>query len=338
MRRNGHQHAESDSINDQVNSKTEKTTLVTGAAGFIGSHVSEVLVTRGDRVVGLDNFDPYYDIAIKRRNLAELLDSDRFEFIEGDIRDPDTVRRAFATDVRGVIHLAARAGVRPSTQQPVEYAQTNIEGTVRLLETARENDVLRFIFGSSSSVYGAAQEVPFSEGQRIDQPISPYAATKMAGEAMCHTYHHLYGLAIVVLRLFTVYGPRQRPDLAINKFVRLLEAGEPIPQYGDGSSSRDYTYINDIVRGILAAYDSEIEYEVINLGSSSPIRLDDMIAAVGRAVGIEPEVEILPDQPGDVPRTYASIHKAKRLLDWQPEWMLDEGLRRFVEWFKAQHG
>ncbi|MFW6437491.1 MAG: GDP-mannose 4,6-dehydratase [Armatimonadota bacterium] len=313
-----------------------RTILVTGAAGFIGSHVSQALIDRGDVVVGLDNFDPYYDPAIKRQNTAELQMSDRFQMIEGDIRDPEAIARAFETPVSGVIHLAARAGVRPSIADPLDYSTTNVDGTLNVLEAARAHDVQRFVFGSSSSVYGAANEVPFSEDQRIDRPISPYAATKVAAEALCYTWHHLYDLPIVVLRFFTVYGPRQRPDLAINKFVRLLASGEPIPQFGDGSSSRDYTYVADIARGVLAAFDSDYDYEIINLGGSSPIRLDEMIAAVGDAVGVEPTVNVLEDQPGDVPRTYADVSKAKRLLGWEPEWTLSEGLRAFVTWYREQ--
>lgn len=312
-----------------------KTILVTGAAGFIGSHVGEALVSRGDRVIGLDNFDDYYDPTIKRRNISALLLNDRFTMIEGDIRDPGAVAEAFDAPVTGVIHLAARAGVRPSIERPLDYATTNVDGTVNLLEAAREHAVERFVFGSSSSVYGAANEVPFSEDQRVDRPISPYAATKVAAEAHCYTWHHLYALPIVVLRFFTVYGPRQRPDLAINKFVRLLEAGEPIPQFGDGSSSRDYTYVADIARGILAALDSDHDFEIINLGSSSPIRLDEMIAAVGEAVGVTPEVNVLENQPGDVPRTYADVSRAKRLLAWEPQWTLAEGLAEFVTWYRA---
>jgi len=314
---------------------TSRTVIVTGAAGFIGSHLSEALVARGERVVGIDSFDPYYDPAIKRRNVAGLLESDLFALIEGDVRDADALEQAFGgSGVRGIIHLAARAGVRPSIEEPVEYVSANVTGTAMLLEAAVEHGVERFVFGSSSSVYGAANEVPFSEDQRIDRPISPYAATKVAGEALCYTYHHLYGLPMVVLRFFTVYGPRQRPDLAISKFVRLLQAGEPIPQYGDGSSSRDYTYIADIVRGVVAAYDSDLDFEIINLGSSAPIRLDEMIAAVGEAVGSEPVVNVLDNQPGDVPRTYASVEKAGELLGWEPEWTLAEGLREFVRWYR----
>ncbi|MEA3402624.1 MAG: GDP-mannose 4,6-dehydratase [Armatimonadota bacterium] len=319
-----------------VSEHTGETILVTGAAGFIGSHLSEALAARGDRVIGLDNFDPYYDPAIKRRNVAELAQSDRFQLIEGDICDPQAVERAFSDGLDGVIHLAARAGVRPSIKDPTGYARVNVEGTAVLLEAARQHAVDRFIFGSSSSVYGAANKVPFSEDQRIDRPISPYAATKVGAEALCHTCHHLYGMPIVVLRFFTVYGPRQRPDLAINKFVRLLETGEPIPQYGDGSSSRDYTYVADIVRGVIAAWESDLQWEIINLGSSAPVRLDEMIAAVGEAVGVEPVVEVLDDQPGDVPRTYASIERARRLLGWEPQWSLAEGLREFVAWYREQ--
>jgi len=319
-----------------VSDASSRTVLVTGAAGFIGSHLCEALVARGDCVVGIDNFDPYYNPAIKRRNIAQLLDSGGFRLVEGDILDPQALGTAFSDGpVRGVIHLAARAGVRPSIRQPIDYARTNVEGTVALLEAARSHGVERFVFGSSSSVYGAANHVPFGEDQRIDQPISPYAATKVAGEALCHTWHHLYGIPMVLLRFFTVYGPRQRPDLAISKFVRLLEAGEPIPQYGDGSSSRDYTYVADIVRGVIAAHDSDLQYEIINLGNSSPIRLDEMIAAVGEVVGVEPVVEVLDMQPGDVPRTYANVEKAKRLLGWEPQWTLADGLRQFVAWHRS---
>ncbi len=309
--------------------------LVTGAAGFIGSHVSEALVERGTPVIGLDNFDPYYDRRIKRLNVSRLLESDRFQLIEGNIRDTEVLADLFERGaIEGVIHLAARAGVRPSIHRPLDYVSTNVDGTMVLLEAARIHNVDRFVFGSSSSVYGEANEMPLSEEQRVDRPISPYAATKVAGEALCHAHHHLYGLPVVALRFFTVYGPRQRPDLAINKFVRLLEAGKPIPQYGDGSSSRDYTYIEDIARGVLAAYDSDLEWAIINLGSSSPIRLDEMIRAVADSVGVEAHIELRDDQPGDVPRTYASVEKALRLLNWEPRWKLAEGLREFVKWYR----
>lgn len=291
---------------------------------------------RGDNVIGIDNFDHFYDPQIKRENIGELLTSERFTLIEGDIRDEKVVELGLDRGADGVIHLAAKAGVRPSIEAPLDYVSVNVEGTTVLLEAARRHGVERFIFGSSSSVYGATNHVPFSEDQRVDRPISPYAASKVAAEALCHAYHHLHRLPVVILRFFTVYGPRQRPDLAISKFVRLLEAGQPIPQYGDGSSSRDYTYVTDIVRGIVAAWDSDLEWEVINLGGASPIRLSEMIAAVAEAVGVEPQVKMLPDQPGDVPRTCADISKAGRLLGWEPQYSLDEGLREFVRWYREQ--
>jgi UDP-glucuronate 4-epimerase len=322
---------------------SQGSVLVTGAAGFIGSHLCEALVARGERVIGMDNFDPFYDPALKRENIADLLRRPEgphgggFELVEGDICDAELVEQTFAQrQLRAVIHLAARAGVRPSIKEPAAYARTNAEGTVVLLEAARRAEVERFVFGSSSSVYGAVNEVPFSEDQPVDRPISPYAASKVAAEGFCYAYHQLYGMPIVCLRFFTVYGPRQRPDLAINKFVRLMLAGQAIPQYGDGSSSRDYTYIEDIVRGVLAAYDSGLEYEIINLGNSSPVGLNEMIQAVGEAVGVQPVIEQLPDQPGDVPRTYASVEKAGRLLGWEPKWTLAEGLRSFVEWYRQR--
>ncbi len=315
---------------------TKRIMLVTGAAGFIGSHLCEALVARGDTVVGIDNFDPYYDPEIKRRNVAGLLAGERFTLIEGDINNPQALSAAFAPGLDCVFHLAARAGVRPSIARPLDYVRTNVEGTAAVLEAARRHGVARFVFGSSSSVYGAANEAPFREDQRIDRPISPYAATKVAAEALCYTWHHLYGLPVVILRFFTVYGPRQRPDLAINKFVRLLDSGEPIPQFGDGSSSRDYTFVADIVRGIIAAAERDLDFEIINLGGAAPVRLDELIAAVGAAVGVEPVVEVLPDQPGDVPRTYASVEKAQRLLGWEPQVALAEGLRAFVAWYREQ--
>jgi UDP-glucuronate 4-epimerase len=311
--------------------------LVTGGAGFIGSHTAEALLDRGHRVVALDNLDPYYDPELKRRNLAQALASDRFRFVEGDIRDADLVERLLREEgVAHVIHLAAKAGVRPSLLDPRGYMSANVEGTLVLLEAARQHGVERFVFGSSSSVYGAASEVPFREDQDVSKPISPYAASKVACEAYCYTYHHLYAIPMVVLRFFTVYGPRQRPDLAINKFVRLLSAGEPIPMYGDGTSSRDYTFIDDIVAGVLAALEAPVEYETINLGSSSPIELIDMIRAVGKALNVEPRIDRQPMQPGDVPRTYASVERAERVLSWRPTTTLDEGLREFISWVRSQ--
>lgn len=308
----------------------QRTILVTGAAGFIGSHLSEALVARGDHVIGIDNFDDHYDPRIKRANLTDLLACNDFELIEGDIRDPDALGWAFYRGPEAVIHLAAKGGVRASIEDPEGYLDCNVRGTLRVLEAAVRHGSSRFIFGSSSSVYGAGNIVPFSEDQPTDRPVSPYAATKVAAEALCHTWRHLQGLPVVCLRFFTVYGPRQRPDLAISKFVRLMRAGEPIPQYGDGSSLRDYTYVADIVRGVLLALDGDLSYEVINLGSDRPISLADLIALIATVMGIEPRIERLPEQPGDVPRTWADISKAERLLNWRPEWSLEDGLREYV--------
>jgi UDP-glucuronate 4-epimerase len=313
------------------------TVLVTGAAGFIGSHVVEALLARGDRVVGLDNFDPFYDRAAKERNLRGALARAAYRFVEGDIRDAELVDSLLAEEpVTHIVHLAAKAGVRPSLRDPIGYLSANVAGTLTLLEAARSHGVERFVFGSSSSVYGAASRVPFAEDQDISRPISPYAASKVACEVYCHAYHHLYAIPMAVLRFFTVYGPRQRPDLAVSKFVRLLSAREPVPMYGDGTSSRDYTFIGDIVAGVLAALDATFAYETVNLGSSSPVALIDLIRAVGRTLGVPVRIEPQPTQPGDVPRTYASVEKARRLLGWQPTTALEEGLKRYVEWVKAQ--
>ena len=311
-------------------------TLVTGAAGFIGSHVAEALLDRGDSVVCLDNLDPYYDTAIKRRNIETALRSDAYRFVEGNIRDAELVADLLREhSVTHIIHLAAKAGVRPSLVDPLAYMSTNVDGTLTLLEAARKAGVKRFVFGSSSSVYGAAATVPFREDQDITKPISPYAASKVAAEAYCHTYHHLYEIPMVVLRFFTVYGPRQRPDLAINKFVHLMRAGEPITMFGDGTSSRDYTFVGDIVRGVLAASDSDIEFDIFNLGGSSPIRLIDLISTIADVVGVQPHINREPMQPGDVPRTYASVDKAHALLGWQPETNLTDGLQAYVTWLDA---
>jgi len=310
--------------------------LVTGGAGFIGSHVVERLAGRGDKVVCLDNFNDCYSAEVKRDNVRDALGTGKVRLLVGDIRDAEVCRTAVADDdLIAVIHLAARAGVRPSIEQPALYEEVNCLGTVNLLEAARGAGVEKFVFGSSSSVYGVNSKVPFSEDDPVTRPISPYAATKRAGELMCHVYHHLYDLPIVCLRFFTVYGPRQRPDLAIHKFARLIEAGEPIPMYGDGTSRRDYTYVSDIVDGVLAALDRPLDFEIINLGNSEPVRLRDLIRIIEEAMEKQARIDQLPEQPGDVPVTYADITKARRLLGYDPQFPIRQGIQSFVEWFRG---
>jgi UDP-glucuronate 4-epimerase len=310
--------------------------LVTGAAGFIGSHLCEALVRRGERVIGLDSFDDFYDPALKRRNVAPLAGDDHFELIEGDIRNAELVAGLLGRGVDTVAHLAARAGVRPSIEKPLLYQDVNINGTMVLLEACRKLGTRRFIFASSSSVYGNNEKVPFSESDNVDFPISPYAATKKAGELICHTYHHLYGLDMTCLRLFTVYGPRQRPDLAIHKFARLIEAGRPIPVFGDGGMSRDFTYIDDIIDGVLRALDRCGEYHVYNLGESRPVSLADLIGALEKALGKRAKIDRRPVQPGDVNRTFADVSLARRDLGYEPATELATGLARFVEWLRTE--
>jgi UDP-glucuronate 4-epimerase len=311
--------------------------LVTGAAGFIGSHLVERLLGRGLPVVGIDNFDDFYDPAIKRQNLANVASNPGLQLVEADIRDHEALR-ALPDDIDTVVHLAARAGVRPSIQQPLLYQDVNVRGTQELLELARERGIRKFVFGSSSSVYGDSDRVPFSEEDPVDRPISPYAATKRAGELICHAYHHLFEIGVVALRFFTVYGPRQRPDLAIHKFTRLLDAGEPIPQFGDGTTRRDYTHIDDILQGIEGAIDylerTPDAYEVVNLGESDTVELSRLIRLLGEALGVEPRIEQLPAQPGDVRQTYADVMRARQLLGYHPRVGIEEGLREFVQWYR----
>ena len=311
--------------------------LVTGGAGFIGSHLTERLLDDGRRVTVLDNFDPFYDPSSKRRNLEGVEDHDGFALVEGDIRDAGLLRRIVGDgDIETVIHLAARAGVRPSIEDPELYQSVNLEGTVKLLEVCRRHGVDRFVFGSSSSVYGNNRKLPFAEADRVDHPVSPYAATKKAGELLCHTYHHLFGIKVACLRFFTVFGPRQRPEMAIHKFTRLLASGGEVEQYGDGSTARDYTYISDIVEGIVRAADRLDGYDVWNLGGAHTTRLSDLIEAIASALGVTPRVRERPMQPGDVERTWADISRAQEGLGWEPRIGLDEGLARFVEWYRSQ--
>jgi UDP-glucuronate 4-epimerase len=313
--------------------------LVTGAAGFIGSHLTERLLAAGHRVTGFDNFDPFYARDLKHRNLATALSNPRFTFIEGDCAEPAHVQRAFAQPVDAVIHLAAKAGVRPSIEDPLGYTRANIVATHVMLEACKQQGVQRFIFGSSSSVYGNNEKVPFSEDDPVDRPISPYAATKRACELICHTYHSLYGMGVLSLRFFTVYGPRQRPDLAIRKFATLISRGEPVPFFGDGTSERDYTWIDDILQGVLAAIDRSRtqpgEFEIINLGESRTTSLTRLVELISQALGVQPKLNRLPMQPGDVKRTFADISKAKQLLGYDPATPVEDGIPRFIGWFKT---
>ena len=309
--------------------------VVTGGAGFIGSHLCETLLARGCDVVALDNFDGFYDPAIKRANIEPCLEQPKFSLVQGDIRDAKLlaeVLRDGAADV--LVHLAAKAGVRPSIADPVGYCDVNVNGTVCLLEAARRYGLRKFIFGSSSSIYGNNRKVPFAESDNVDFPISPYAASKKAGELFCHAYSHLYGMAITSLRFFTVYGPRQRPDLAIHKFTKLIETGQPIPIFGDGSMSRDFTYVDDIVAGVIAAIDSCQGYHIYNLGNSQPVVLRDLVKAIETALGKKAVIDRQPLQPGDVARTFADITAAGRDLGYKPATDMAVGLGRFVEWFR----
>jgi UDP-glucuronate 4-epimerase len=313
--------------------------LVTGGAGFIGSHLSERLVALGYEVVCVDDFNDYYDPQLKRQNLRQVSNSPRFHLEALDIVDTHSLATVFSRyPIESVIHIAARAGVRPSLLDPLLYERVNVQGTMGLLELSRQHRVGRFLFASSSSVYGAASEVPFREDDPAARPISPYAATKRSGELICYTYHHLYALPITCLRLFTVYGPRQRPDLAINSFMRSVLDGRKITLYGDGTSARDYTYVGDVVEAFVAAQtrDVPLEYEILNIGNSSPITLVRLIDLIEQATGRQAQVRYAPMQPGDVPRTYASIENAERLLGWRPRTPIEEGLRRFAEWLRNQ--
>ena len=312
--------------------------LVTGGAGFIGSHLCEALISGGAEVVAFDSFDPFYPRAIKERNLAGLLGSDRFRLVEGDLREPADVEAVLARGpFDAVAHLAARAGVRPSLEDPGGYMSTNIEGTTVLLEAMRRAGCRRLVFGSSSSVYGNSRDIPLRESNRVDRPISPYAMTKKAGEELCHVYHHAYGFSVMSLRFFTVYGPRQRPDMAIHRFVRLMEEGLPIQVYGDGTTERDYTYFSDVVAGVVAAIDwvrREHGFEIVNLGESVPVRLEELITELAEATGRQPRIERLPMPVGDVERTCADIGRARALLGYDPSIGIEEGVEAFVRWYR----
>jgi len=315
--------------------------LLTGGAGFIGSHLGESFLRRGVNLTIVDNLDDFYSPAWKRANLEHLRSIGNFRFLEIDIRDRKSIRDAFAAVTPdAVVHLAARAGVRPSIESPCLYQEVNIAGTLNLLEACRELKVRKFVFGSSSSVYGATSRVPFSEDQVEMRPISPYAATKLAGEMLSYTYSHLYEISVACLRFFTVYGPRQRPDLAIHKFFALLEKGKPIPFFGDGTNGRDYTYVDDIVSGITAALDYLVSrdqpcFEVFNLGNSHPVTLSELVAALERVGGQRAALDRQPPQPGDVPITWANIEKARRVLGYAPSTPLERGLEKFANWYRS---
>lgn len=309
--------------------------LVTGAAGFIGSNLAERLLADGHRVVGLDNFDDFYDAALKRQNLAAASAHPRFSLHVGDIRDAAAVDALLReTPCEAIVHLAARAGVRPSIEQPGLYADVNVGGTVALLDAARRRGCQRFVFASSSSVYGNNRKVPFHEDDPVDHPISPYAATKKAGELICHTFHHLYGLPVACLRFFTVYGPRCRPDLAIAKFTRLIDSGRPVPMFGDGTLRRDFTHIGDIVEGVVRAIDRCAGYRIYNLGESRPIELRHMIDTLAAALGKPARIQPQPLQPGDVDVTYADISRARNELGYDPGTAFEDGIADYVRWYR----
>jgi UDP-glucuronate 4-epimerase len=317
-----------------------RSILVTGAAGFIGSHLVDRLLSEGVwQVTAIDDFNDFYSPSIKRANIQPHLANANYRLVEADIRDYDALRRAFSDQSFDcIVHLAARAGVRPSLKQPQLYVETNINGTVHLLELARERGLKQFVFASSSSVYGTNEKVPFSEDDPIFDPISPYAATKAAGELICRTYSHLYDMRIVCLRFFTVYGARQRPDLAIHKFARLISEGKPIPVFGDGTTRRDYTFIDDIIAGVRAAIDyDQSKYEIINLGEARTVELRELISLLERVLGERAQIDRQPLQPGDVPQTFADITRARRLLNYNPQTQIEDGLKKFVAWFRESH-
>ncbi|GAC1513643.1 MAG: GDP-mannose 4,6-dehydratase [Chloroflexota bacterium] len=309
--------------------------LITGSAGFIGSHLADAMLARGLRVVGLDNFDSYYDPEVKRRNISDAVKDPNFKLVECDIRDGEAVGRAFKLGpFAAIVHLAARAGVRPSITHPLLYDSVNVLGTTTLLDQARQTPETHFVFGSSSSVYGASSSVPFTEDVGADKPSSPYAATKRAGEMTAFAFHHLYGMPVTCLRFFTVYGPRQRPEMAIYKFTRLIDHGRPVEIFGDGSSRRDYTYVADIVHGISLAIDNPAGYRIINLGTTTTTPLLELVELIAVRMGRPLKLEYLPDQPGDVPITFADISRAKTELGYAPTTGIHTGLNQFLEWYR----
>lgn len=310
--------------------------LITGGAGFIGSTLADKLLKENNKVFVIDNFNDYYDVHLKEENVTVNLNNSNYKLYRGDICDRKLVEQIFSENkIDTVVHIAARAGVRPSLEDPLEYVRTNIEGTINILENMRKTDVKKIVFASSSSVYGNCKAEKFSEDLKVTEPISPYAATKSACEQFLYTYSKLYDINAVCLRFFTVYGPKQRPDLAIRKFIELIEKNEPIPVYGDGTTMRDYTFIEDIISGICSAIEyDKTPYEIINLGGGSPVTLNEMISTVEKALGKQAKKKYLPLQPGDVNKTVSDITKARKLLDYNPQTSFEEGIRKFVEWRK----
>lgn len=311
------------------------TILLTGGAGFIGSHFAQAILKTGkDDLVIIDNLNDFYDPDIKRSHIQLLAQYPGMTFIQGDIRNLETLDKIWQThQITDVVHLAAMAGVRPSIESPLYYEDVNIKGTMNILEMARKYQVRKLLFASSSSVYGNNEKVPFSETDRVDHPVSPYAATKKAGELLCYNYHHLYQIPIACLRFFTVYGPRQRPEMAIHKFTRMIDQGLPIPVFNQGNCQRDYTYIDDIIQGMMGIYHSEFGYEILNLGESHTIRTIDLIKLIEKALGKSAKMDLKPAQAGDVEITYADIQKAKSQFHYQPKTLIQEGVPLFVEWY-----
>ena len=317
------------------------TYLITGGAGFIGSSLADDLLKKNNKVVVIDNFCDFYNPQIKENNIKNALENDNYKLYRGDIRDKELLNKIFSeNNIEVVVHLAAMAGVRPSIENPVLYQEVNCLGTQNILECMKEKRIMNLVMASSSSVYGNSKTVPFKESDIVDFAISPYAATKKANEVMTHVYHKLYNMNVIMLRFFTVYGPRQRPDLAINKFTRLMLEGKKIPMFGDGSTSRDYTYIGDIVDGIERSVNYCLNnsnvYEILNLGNSSPVSLKEMINIIGKCLNVVPDIEELPMQPGDVDRTYACIDKAKNMIGYNPQTPFEEGIKKFVKWYKTK--
>ena len=309
--------------------------LITGAAGFIGSHLSENLLSEGHQIIGFDNFDPFYDRSIKERNLEKSFSNGLFTFVEGDLNDSGDMKDLFeGQQFDVVVHLAAKAGVRPSIDHPLEYTRVNVNGTQNILEMMKNEGIERLVFASSSSVYGNRKVVPYEESMSVNNPISPYAATKVAAEILCYTYWQLFGISVTCLRFFTVYGPRQRPEMAIAKFIRKAYNDEPISVFGDGTSSRDFTYIDDIIQGVVSAVHKDLGYEIINLGESETIELNSLIAVIEELTGKEVIKEYLDMQPGDVLTTYADISKAKKLLNYNPTTNIEEGISKYIDWLE----